>query len=57
MTPATVLDYVVVHELAHLRQFGHGPAFWRIVREAVPEADAARRWLRSHETELRAALD
>lgn len=57
MTPATVLDYVVVHELAHLRHFGHGPAFWRIVREAVPEADAARRWLRTHEAELRAALD
>ena len=57
MTPATVLDYVVVHELAHLRQFGHGPAFWRIVRGVVPDADGARRWLRSHETELRAALD
>ena len=57
MTPATVLDYVVVHELAHLRQFGHGPAFWRIVQDAVPEADAARRWLRTHEAELRAALD
>ena len=51
MTPATVLDYVVVHELAHLRHFGHGPAFWKIVHGVVPEADAARRWLRSHETE------
>jgi predicted metal-dependent hydrolase len=57
MAPAAVLDYVVVHELAHLRQFGHGPAFWRIVRDAVPDADAARRWLRTHEVELRAALD
>jgi predicted metal-dependent hydrolase len=57
MAPAAVLDYVVVHELAHLRQFGHGPAFWRIVRAAVPEADTARRWLRAHEAELRAALD
>lgn len=57
MTPAIVLDYVVVHELAHLRQFGHGPAFWRIVQDAAPEADAARRWLRMHEAELRAALD
>ena len=50
MTPATVLDYVVVHELVHLRHFGHGPTFWRTVHDAVPEADAARRWLRSHET-------
>jgi predicted metal-dependent hydrolase len=57
MAPTAVLDYVVVHELAHLRHFGHGPAFWRIVREAVPDADIARRWLRLHEGELRAALD
>jgi len=57
MAPTAVLDYVVVHELAHLRYFGHGPAFWRIVHEAIPEADAARRWLRVHEAELRAALD
>ena len=57
MAPAAVLDYVVVHELAHLRRFGHGPEFWRIVRDAVPDADAARRWLRAHEAELRAALD
>ena len=57
MAPSTVLDYVVVHELAHLRHFGHGPAFWRVVREAVPETDSARRWLRLHEGELRAALD
>jgi predicted metal-dependent hydrolase len=57
MTPAAVLDYVVVHELVHLRHFGHGPSFWRIVHDAVPEADAARRWLRTHETDLRAALD
>ena len=57
MAPTAVLDYVVVHELAHLRHFGHGPAFWRVVRETVPEADAARRWLRLHEGELRAALD
>src|SRR3990172_6326905 len=57
LTPAAVLDYVVVHELAHLREFGHGRGFWRLVRDHVPEADAARRWLRAHEPELRAALD
>lgn len=57
MAPATVLDYVVVHELAHLREFGHGPAFWAIVREQVADADTARHWLKAHESELRAALD
>lgn len=56
LAPAAVLDYVVVHELAHLRVFGHGPRFWALVRSLVPEAERARRWLREHEPELRAAL-
>lgn len=55
--PPAVLDYVVVHELAHLRVFGHPPRFWRLVRSIVPEADAARRWLRTHARDLRATLD
>jgi hypothetical protein len=57
LAPAAILDYVVVHELAHLRQFGHGQRFWGLVRDLVPDADAARRWLRTHEPELRRALD
>jgi hypothetical protein len=57
LAPATILDYVVVHELAHLRVFGHGPRFWALVHDVVPDADAARRWLKAKETELRAALD
>jgi predicted metal-dependent hydrolase len=57
LAPRAVLDYVVVHELAHLRDFSHSPAYWRIVREVVPEADEARRWLRAHESDLRHALD
>jgi hypothetical protein len=57
LAPAAILDYVVVHELAHLRQFGHGKRFWALVRDLVPDADAARRWLRTHEADLRGALD
>ncbi|MFI5254973.1 MAG: M48 family metallopeptidase [Candidatus Limnocylindrales bacterium] len=57
LTPAPILDYVVVHELAHLRQFGHGKRFWSLVHGLVPDAPAARRWLRSHEPDLRRALD
>jgi predicted metal-dependent hydrolase len=57
LAPAAVLDYVVVHELAHLRVFGHGPRFWALVRRHVPDADRHRHWLREHEAELRHALD
>jgi hypothetical protein len=57
LAPAAILDYVVVHELAHLRLFGHGKRFWGLVRALVPDADAARRWLRTHEPDLRRALD
>ncbi|MGZ3587737.1 MAG: M48 family metallopeptidase [Candidatus Limnocylindrales bacterium] len=57
MAPAWVLDYVVVHELAHLLDFSHSARFWELVRRLVPESDAARRWLRAHDIELRHALD
>jgi predicted metal-dependent hydrolase len=56
MAPPVVLDYVVVHELAHLRAFGHGPAFWGLVEAVAPQARQARRWLREHDAELRHAL-
>ena len=43
--PALV-DYVVVHELAHLREMNHSPAFWDVVRNAVPDFETARGALR-----------
>ena len=44
--PLETLDYVVVHELAHLREMNHGPAFWAIVRAAMPDYEQRRRRLR-----------
>jgi hypothetical protein len=41
-----VIDYVVAHELAHLREMNHGPAFWDVVRSALPDFEAARGSLR-----------
>lgn len=42
--PAWVLDYVIMHELAHLVVPGHGPAFWRVV-ERYPRTERARGFL------------
>lgn len=57
LAPPGVLDTVAVHELAHLRVFGHGPSFWALVAGRIPDHVAQRRWLRAHAAELHAALD
>lgn len=46
MAPAAVVDYVVVHELAHLRHFNHSPAFWQLVASVMPDYAVQRQWLK-----------
>jgi predicted metal-dependent hydrolase len=41
--PLATIDYVVAHELAHLREMNHGPRFWAVVGSVVPDYRAARR--------------
>jgi hypothetical protein len=57
LVPSEVLDYVVVHELAHLRAAGHGPRFWTLVNRYVSDSRAARQWLRENHDAVRHALD
>ncbi|MEA2518338.1 MAG: hypothetical protein QOF49_418 [Chloroflexota bacterium] len=57
LAPREALETVVIHELAHLRVFGHGPRFWAVVASRRPDHVTWRRWLRAHSLELHAALD
>ena len=56
MAPPDVLDYVVVHELAHLAQMNHSPAFWALVEQHCPNWKRWRRWLRVYHREMRVPL-
>jgi predicted metal-dependent hydrolase len=53
LMPPAVRDYVLIHELMHLRRMDHSPAYWRHVAEACPAYADARAWLRAHGRELR----
>lgn len=44
--PLSVLDYVIVHELAHLERLDHSPAFWRSVEKVLPEYEKEKTWLK-----------
>lgn len=46
--PMFVIDYVVVHELAHLLESNHTARFWNIVRASSPTMEKARAWLKEH---------
>jgi hypothetical protein len=45
LAPPFVLDYVVAHEVAHLRELNHEPRFWRLVDTLVPHVTRAQAWL------------
>lgn len=47
--PVEILNYVVVHELAHLVEHNHSPRFWAKVAEFHPDFKTAKQWLKKHE--------
>ena len=54
ITPRDVREYVVIHELCHLRELNHSKAFWQLVATAMPSWQEHKRWLREHGRELQA---
>jgi len=49
MAPIEVIDYVIVHELCHLKQMNHSKNFWNLVAEMVPKYKVYRKWLRENQ--------
>lgn len=52
-TPPFVLDYIILHELMHLREMNHSARFWRQVENVCPDYLQAERWLKQHSGLLR----
>ncbi|WP_299775433.1 SprT family zinc-dependent metalloprotease [uncultured Pseudoteredinibacter sp.] len=48
LAPESVIDYLVAHEVAHLRHFNHGPEFWRLVACFEPDYQQAQAWLKEN---------
>ena len=52
MTPAWVVDYVIIHELCHLKHLNHSKQFWLLVAKHCPNFQQAKDWLISHQRQL-----
>ena len=52
LAPPFVLDYLAIHEVAHLVEMNHSPRFWRLVKRLCPDAGRAKTWLDVHGTDL-----
>jgi len=52
MAPKSVRDYVAAHEVCHLRELNHSPAYWALVAQVVPDYRDRRDWLREHGASL-----
>jgi predicted metal-dependent hydrolase len=57
MAPEPVVDYVVIHEVAHLKEMNHTRRFWGLVAERCPSWRQHKKWLDDHGTELAAVLN
>lgn len=54
MAPPEVMNYVIIHELAHLRHMNHSEGFWRLVAQYCPDFRQSRNWLKVNAAKLHA---
>ncbi|WP_170291933.1 M48 family metallopeptidase [Heliobacterium mobile] len=55
--PPKVLDYVIIHELCHLKEMNHSSKFWSAVGQIIPDYMVHRQWLKEHGKEMTYILD
>ena len=55
VAPEHIIDYVIVHELAHLKHMNHSKKFWEMVARFCPKWKEYRKWLLAHEEELKSS--
>lgn len=52
LAPISVIDYIIVHELAHFMKENHGPEFWEIMESVMPSYEEKKRWLQTNGANL-----
>jgi len=56
MAPEPVVEYVIIHELLHLKEMNHSKRFWQLVARYCPGWRENKKWLKQHEADLTARL-
>ena len=56
LAPVEIMDYVIVHELCHLKHMNHSKAFWDLVGQIMPDYEIRRKWLKDNGSALMAGL-
>ena len=54
MAPPAVINYLVAHEVAHLKEMNHGPKFWKLCGELCPDTERCKAWLKKNGSALQA---
>lgn len=52
LAPEEVMDYVIIHELCHLKEMNHSKAFWELVEQICPDYREQKRWLKENAHQL-----